>query len=447
MPQPRSLPLRLSLVQSVDQIRSNVLRFNRDAPVHRELSHDLLPRAIYWVQDRDAGTFAPAKFAGFRSMTFGDYDAGLRDETVGVAFDGQRTQKAIRAVLGRPFVQDSTLAERLIGWSEDLLGRGVLYGIKTEKWRFIRLPQTRRYWAMLARPSIFDVDAALQALETDTWTTKGKRLRRGDRMILWRALKDGKRGVVGLAEVLSDPEVMGLAPHGRAFLLDNTLDTPQERVWVRNMVPRRAPLWLDEDPTGALATLTVARAHGGTIFKVTPEQWHAVVSLLGGWVEGASVQGAAEEAADAIRRAEGRPHGGQGFRINAEARKAIEMHAMREAEAYFHGVLGYEIQDVSGSRPFDLLCTKQDEEIRVEVKGTTTPGEDVVLTRNEVKHAKANAGRVALFVVHSIRIEQKGARWVASGGERRVLHPWDLLDERLKAMCYTYSLPEPAEPQ
>ncbi len=34
-----------------------------------------------------------------------------------------------------------------------------------------------------------------------------------------------------------------------------------------------------------LKGLTVARATGGTISKVTPEQWDAVVEAAGGWVE------------------------------------------------------------------------------------------------------------------------------------------------------------------
>jgi len=76
---------------------------------------------------------------------------------------------------------------------------------------------------------------------------------------------------------------------------------------------------------------------------------------------------------------------------------------MRQAEQHFVN-LGYDIQDVSCSKPFDLLCTKGDAELHVEVKGTTGAGEAIFLTFNEVEHACANSDRMALFILHSIEL-------------------------------------------
>ena len=58
--------------------------------------------------------------------------------------------------------------------------------------------------------------------------------------------------------------------------------------------------------------------------------------------------------------------------------------------------LWQEVLDVSATEPFDLLCREGDRELRVEVKGTTSLGLSVLLTRNEVRHAQENSGRVAL---------------------------------------------------
>ena len=77
---------------------------------------------------------------------------------------------------------------------------------------------------------------------------------------------------------------------------------------------------------------------------------------------------------------------GQGFPRTPEERRAVEYHAMYVAQQHFADT-GYEVTDVSAQRPYDLLCKKADEELHVEVKGTTTDGDIIVLTNNEVKHA------------------------------------------------------------
>ena len=68
-----------------------------------------------------------------------------------------------------------------------------------------------------------------------------------------------------------------------------------------------------------------------------------------------------------------------------------------------------EVVDVSARQPFDLLCRNGDRELRVEVKGTTSRGLSVLLTRNEVRHAQANAEKVALFIVSEIKSSNAGA--------------------------------------
>ena len=65
-----------------------------------------------------------------------------------------------------------------------------------------------RYWAVVAHPRLYNVEAALAETDEHVWTVKRSLVRSGDRLALWRGLKDGHRGIVGLAQVLSDPEMM-----------------------------------------------------------------------------------------------------------------------------------------------------------------------------------------------------------------------------------------------
>ena len=126
---------------------------------------------------------------------------------------------------------------------------------------------------------------------------------------------------------------------------------------------------------------------------------------------------------------------GQGFARSAEERRAIELHAMNVASAHFR-TEGYDVEDVSKRRSYDLLCKRRREELHVEVKGTTTDGNAVLLTYNEVKHACDPATSCALFVLHSIKLDGKNA----TGGQHRVLLPWQLDQRHLTPICYTYRI-------
>jgi hypothetical protein len=76
-------------------------------------------------------------------------------------------------------------------------------------------------------------------------------------------------------------------------------------------------------------------------------------------------------------------------------------------------------------KPYDLRCTKDNEELFVEVKGTQTPGATVLLTKNEVDFARRYRRHMALFILHSARVI-KGECLSVSGGISRVLPPWDI---------------------
>jgi hypothetical protein len=141
---------------------------------------------------------------------------------------------------------------------------------------------------------------------------------------------------------------------------------------------------------------------------------------------------AEQESAAAAEQALARSKG-QGFARTPEERRALEKHAMDAAEKHFREQ-GYSVENVSARRPYDFLCKRGSTELHVEVKGTTTDGDAIVLTYGEVKHACRPGSSCALFILHSIRL--KGRK--ASGGKRRVLLPWRPDRKNLTPVSYTY---------
>lgn len=122
---------------------------------------------------------------------------------------------------------------------------------------------------------------------------------------------------------------------------------------------------------------------------------------------------------------------GQTWGGSAEGRKAIESYAMKLALRHYAG-LWREVLDVSAVKPFDLLCRDGDRELRVEVKGTTSLGLSVLLTRNEVRHAQENSSRVALFIVANIVANPAGC----SGGTIDIIEPWDIRQDDLEPIAF-----------
>jgi hypothetical protein len=120
--------------------------------------------------------------------------------------------------------------------------------------------------------------------------------------------------------------------------------------------------------------------------------------------------------------------------------KAIEARAVAAAIEYFRA-RGWDVEDVGTRGSFDLRCRKDDKSLHVEVKGTTSHGRKVLLTRNEVHHARGTDSELALFVLSGIETT-KGETPVASGGKERVLHPWIVDETSLDPIAYEYTLPQ-----
>jgi hypothetical protein len=127
----------------------------------------------------------------------------------------------------------------------------------------------------------------------------------------------------------------------------------------------------------------------------------------------------------------------QGPRLSAEERKAIERRAVELAKRYYRK-RRWRVEEVR-RRPYDLLCRRGDQELRVEVKGTTGDGREVLVTAGEVKHAESHRRMVSLAVVSGISFNKSTGE--ASGGSLCVLDPWKTTEGALQPIAYRYRLP------
>lgn len=145
-----------------------------------------------------------------------------------------------------------------------------------------------------------------------------------------------------------------------------------------------------------------------------------------------------EAAATYLERAAAKTRG-QGFVSSPELRQAVERHAMAAAKSYLEE-LGFDVEDTSADRPYDLLARRPGEEVFIEVKGTTTAGEEIMLTFNEVEHARRHKTACMLFILADVDAENGPDGPTATGGTRRVLWPWDVDVGRLAPRSYKYRL-------
>lgn len=146
---------------------------------------------------------------------------------------------------------------------------------------------------------------------------------------------------------------------------------------------------------------------------------------------------AVREAAGRSREAAGR---GQGFMLDQHTKLAVEAHAMNLAREHYTA-LGT-VVDTALRRSWDYEVTIDGRCWHIEVKGTTGDPGEVLLTPNEVAHARSYPF-VALFIVSNITIQpgERGER-TASGGMTTLLHPWSIDDGQLQPLGYRYRLPE-----
>jgi len=130
---------------------------------------------------------------------------------------------------------------------------------------------------------------------------------------------------------------------------------------------------------------------------------------------------------------------GQGFLLDSKLRLALELYAMDAATKYFKK-MNYVCEDRSKKNPYDLHCQRGKESLHVEVKGTQTKGDQIFLTNGEVEFARQNKGKMALFVLHSIRVSEDSGK--CDGGEQMLIQPWDVDNGWLTPVSFTFRIPD-----
>lgn len=143
--------------------------------------------------------------------------------------------------------------------------------------------EATRYWAIQANPDIYDIERALRETNEDTWFIDNGNVQVGDRLLIWKSKgSDDWSGIVGLAEVAeaAKPREPVHLEYFRKLLSEEGLR--RERFLLRFVRSNKLPIH-KEDLKGSLRELTVARGLQGNVFKVTPEQWNALMEAINGW--------------------------------------------------------------------------------------------------------------------------------------------------------------------
>ena len=147
---------------------------------------------------------------------------------------------------------------------------------------FERLGKPATAWIFQAIPTSYNLRGALQALKIDTWRVSRyeDEIRTGDRVYLWESGKQA--GIVGVAEVIEDPQVRAAQPESIRFELDRTtLEGDQLRAllrFLRSVDPPISRVRLQSLP--AFSNLSILKSPMGTNFKVMPAEAEAIEALL-----------------------------------------------------------------------------------------------------------------------------------------------------------------------
>ena len=283
-----------------------------------------------------------------------------------------------------------------------------------------------KYWGICCNPDTYDGLGAASKLDKLCWTLDRGEPMPGDKIILWQAKgSKGRRGIIALGEVIAPPSMTEESPEEEEFWQVPSHDDMRLRTQFRVFRLPSVPIWEDEH-FDVLSDLNVAKANGGTVFKATADQWESVLAI-------------ARNEPETLLNEES---SGQGFGLTAAERKVIELHAQGMAKARFEDEFKYSVKIVADSESYDLHCTKGDEVLFVEVKGTTGTGDTIFLTRNEVALSRKTPKLMALVIVRNIKLVKSGAERSATGGEMQIIKPWDVNKFEPKPIQFQCQVPK-----
>ena len=153
----------------------------------------------------------------------------------------------------------------------------------------------------------------------------------------------------------------------------------------------------------------------------------------------------APELFDAVTSAEraagvpgGHARGGQGFGLTKEQQGVVEAYAVQVGRQHLTAE-GYADAYVGDKKTWDIEATKAGQTVYVEVKGTTSPGANVILTGAQVREYGKRHPNTMLIVVRNIQLDRSASPPAASGGDLECMHPWQIDQDDLEAISWKYS--------
>lgn len=141
-----------------------------------------------------------------------------------------------------------------------------------------------QYWTFAANPRYWRVEEAIAETSSGYWNTNHSDLHAGDRVAIWKYKgNDQERGVIAFALVETDPEDRDVS-EDRYWTEEGLRNQPssQPRVRLRYFSAPGLPIWAGRGDS-VVNELRVARAQGGTVNKVTDEQFARLLDEVGGW--------------------------------------------------------------------------------------------------------------------------------------------------------------------
>jgi len=131
----------------------------------------------------------------------------------------------------------------------------------------------------------------------------------------------------------------------------------------------------------------------------------------------------------------------QGLGLTAPERRAVELRAMLLATQLLESE-GFTCKDTSATQSFDILARRNEQTLKIEVKGTTSDlCESVLMTRNEVELHRREKGRTGLLIVSRIQLDRSGPVPSAHGGVVEAMLNWDIDQWMLESIAFQVRRP------
>jgi hypothetical protein len=250
---------------------------------------------------------------------------------------------------------------------------------------------------------------------------------------------------------------------GATLLEQPEEDIRQRTMWARSVLTSKEPFpagWkTDIQLDNVVSKLGTSYEHGNVVAAEYPfgaipsdaeieQDLLQIVDLLGqvyrATDEGLYVPGDAPDVADIEEALEEITHPQRkrkGPRLSGPERRAIELRAVEVTMEHFKSEgMGYQVKDVGDKESYDVHATKAGETLKIEVKGTTSNGSEVILTKNEVELHRKEHPANALAIVRNIKLHRvKDQPPTASGGELIVRQPWPLDEAKLAPIAYRFT--------